>query len=139
MSDQAPLLPSQRVVQICLFLVGAIGVVGGMVQFYLGQPETTLRLDNVHRFMGGLYFGSAIICLWTGATIRQHRTLVLLLAAAVLCGGLGRVLSMSIVGVPEPRLLWFGYLTPELVIPCIMIVAQTITNRRLDAARSPTA
>jgi hypothetical protein len=28
---------------------------------YLGQPETTPRLDNVHRFLAGIYFGSGLI------------------------------------------------------------------------------
>jgi hypothetical protein len=31
---------SQHVVQVCLFLVAAIAVFGGALQFYLGQPET---------------------------------------------------------------------------------------------------
>ena len=135
MQDKAPMLPSQRVVQICLFLAGAIGVFGGLVQLFLGQPETTPRLDNLHRFMAGLYFGSGIICLWVGATIRQHRTLVLLLGFAVLCGACGRLVSMSLLGLPEPRALWIGYLTPELLLPVVMMAAQLVTNRRIDEAR----
>ena len=33
---------SQRIVQVCLFLVSAIAVLGGSLQMYLGQPDTTL-------------------------------------------------------------------------------------------------
>lgn len=127
-------MPSQRVTQICLYLIGIIGVLGGALQFYLGQPNTAPRLDNVHRFMAGVYFGSGIISLWAASTIRQHRTLVFLIAFGVLCAGMGRLVSMSIVGLPEPRALWLGYLTPELIVPCIIIVAQLVTNRRLDTA-----
>ncbi len=56
---------SQRVVQICLFLLAAIALFGGVLQMYLGQPETTPRLDNLHRFLGGVYFGTGLIALWT--------------------------------------------------------------------------
>ena len=74
---------SQRIVQVCLFLFAAIGLSGGALQFYLGQPETTPRLDNVHRFLAGIYFGCGLICLWAAITVRQQRTLVLLLGLAV--------------------------------------------------------
>ena len=96
---------------------------------YLGQPETTPRLDNVHRFLAGIYFGSGLISLWAGVTIRQQGTLVFLIAMVVLFAGTGRLVSMSQVGVPNPSTVWLGYLVPELLVPCIMIIAQTITNR----------
>jgi hypothetical protein len=87
---------SQRIVQICLFLFAAIALFGGTLQMYLGQPLTSPRLDNVHRFMAGIYFGSGLICLWAAVTVRQQRTLVLLIGLSVLLAGSGRLLSMSI-------------------------------------------
>ena len=51
----------QRVVQICLLLVAAIALFGGAVQMVLGQPDTTPRLDNVHRFLAGIYLVYLII------------------------------------------------------------------------------
>ena len=78
---------SQRVVQACLFLFAAIALFGGSLQMYLGQPETAPRLDNVHRFLAGIYFGSGLICLWAAVTVRQQRTLVFLIALSVLLAG----------------------------------------------------
>jgi Domain of unknown function (DUF4345) len=124
---------SQRIVQICLFLFAAIALFGGTLQMYLGQPLTAPRLDNVHRFMAGIYFGSGLICLWAAVTVRQQRTLVLLIGLSVLLAGSGRLLSMSIVGLPEPPALWLGYLVPELLVSLIMIAAQLIANRALAA------
>jgi len=118
--------PSQRIVQICLFLFAAIALFGGTLQMYLGQPLTAPRLDNVHRFMAGIYFGSGLICLWAATTVRQQRTLVLLIGLSVLLAGSGRLLSMSIVGLPEPPALWLGYLVPELLVSLIMIAAQLV-------------
>jgi len=129
MDRNSQLLASQRVVQICLFLFAAIGFIGGTLQMYLGQPETTPRLDNVHRFLAGVYLGTAIICLWAGMTVRRQGTLVYLLAVGVILAGSGRLLWISQVGVPEPSALWLGYLVPELLVPCIMVVAQIVVQR----------
>ena len=75
MTADDPLLASQLVVRVCLFLVAAIAMLGGTVQLTLGQPDTSPRLDNVHRFMAGVYLGTGIICLWAAITIRQQGTL----------------------------------------------------------------
>ena len=124
---------SQRIVQVCLFLVTAIALFGGTLQMLLGQPETTPRLDNVHRFMGGVYLSMGVISCWAAITIRQQRTLVYLIAFSVLMGGIGRLLSMSKVGLPEPTGLWLGYLIPELVFPVVIVVAHWATQRRATA------
>ncbi len=121
---------SQRVVQICLFLVAAIAISGGALQLFLGEPETTPRLDNIHRFMAGVYFSCGVIGLWAGITIRQQGTLVYLLALAVFAGGIGRLVSMSIVGLPEPHATWLGYVIPELLIPVIIVISHRISNKQ---------
>jgi len=130
------MMRSQRVVQICLFLFAAISLFGGALQMYLGQPQTAPRLDNVHRFMAGVYFGTGIICLWAALTVREQGVLVYLLALGVLLAGAGRLVSISQVGVPEPAALWLGYLVPELLVPWIMIVAHTVTRRRIAAKQA---
>ena len=125
------MLPSQRVVRVCLFLLAAIATAGGTLQMYLGQPSTTPRLDNVHRFMAGVYLGTGFICLWAAITVRQQGTLVYLIALAVLLAGTGRLVSISQVGLPEPAALWLGYLIPEVLLPVVIAVAHAATGRRL--------
>ena len=134
MPSPSPLLVSQRVVQVCLFLVAAIAVLGGSLQMYLGQPDTSARLDNVHRFMAGVYLGTGIISFWAAITIRQQGTLVYLLALGVLLAGIGRLVSISQVGLPAPAAVWLGYLTPELLLPVVIAVAHTATNRHASRA-----
>ena len=129
MPANTPMPTSQRIVQICLFLFAAIALFGGTLQMYLGQPLTAPRLDNVHRFMAGIYFGSGLICLWAAVTVRQQRTLVLLVGLSVLVAGSGRLLSMSIVGLPEPPAPWLGYLVPDLLVSLIMIAAQLVAMK----------
>ena len=123
MLDSDPLLASQIVVRICLVLVAAIALSGGALQFFLGQPDTSPRLDNVHRFMAGVYFSTGLINLWAAITIRQQGTLVYLLALGVLLAGIGRLVSISRVGLPKPTAVWLGYLVPELVLPFVIALA----------------
>lgn len=111
---------AQRIVQICLFLAAAIALFGGSVQMLMGQPETTPRLDNLHRFMGGVYLSMGVISAWAAATIRQQGTLVYLIAFAILMAAVGRLISISKMGLPEPTALWLGYLVPELVLPVVI-------------------
>ena len=120
---------SQRIVQVCLFIVAAIALFGGTVQMVLGQPDTTPRLDNVHRFMAGVYFSMGIVNLWAAVTIRQQGTLVYLLALGVLIAGCGRLLSITQVGLPEPHGLWLGYLVPELALPFVIAIAHRASTR----------
>jgi hypothetical protein len=117
---ESPLTASQHIVQVCLFIVAAIAILGGSLQMYLGQPDTSPRLDNVHRFMAGVYLSVGFICLWAGLTVRQQGMLVYLLALGVLLAGIGRLVSISKVGLPKPAGVWLGYLVPELVIPFVM-------------------
>jgi uncharacterized protein DUF4345 len=123
MTTEAPLLASQVVVRVCLLVVAAIAILGGALQMYLGQPDTGPRLDNVHRFMAGVYLSTGVINLWAAITIRQQGTLVYLLALGVFLAGVGRLVSIGKVGLPEPTAVWLGYLVPELVLPFIIAVA----------------
>lgn len=119
----APLTTSQVVVRVCLGLVAAICLLGGSLQMVLGQPDTSARLDNVHRFMAGVYLSTGFIAVWAAVTVRQQGTLVYLLALGVLLAGTGRLVSIATVGLPQPPALWLGYLVPELLIPVVMALA----------------
>jgi hypothetical protein len=120
---------TQRIVQVCLFLIAAIALSGGTLQMVLGQPDTTPRLDNVHRFMAGVYMATGAISLWAAITIREQGTLVYLIALGIFLGGCGRLLSISKVGLPEPTALWLAYLIPELVIPVVIALAHRASHR----------
>ena len=123
MNAEITLTANQLVVQVCLFLTAGIAIIGGSLQMYLGQPDTAPRLDNVHRFMAGVYLATGFICLWTGLTVRHQDTLLYLLALGVFLGGVGRLISIFKVGLPEPRGVWLGYLIPELVLPILIAIA----------------
>lgn len=128
MLETEPLLTSQIVVRVCLFIVAAIAMTGGALQMFLGQPETSPRLDNVHRFMAGVYFATGLINLWAALTIRQQGTLVYLLALGVFLAGVGRLVSIQRVGLPKPASVWLAYLIPELALPFVIAIAHSSTR-----------
>lgn len=132
------MLTSQRIVQVCLLLVAAIAIFGGTLQLYLGEPSVSPRLDNVHRFMAGVYLSTGFINLWAALTIQKQGTLIYFLALGVLLAGLGRLVSISQVGLPEPAAVWLGYLIPELLLPFVIAWAHTATTRHASR-RSPAA
>ena len=117
---ESALTTGQLLVRVCLFLVAAIAMFGGTVQMFLGQPDTSPRLDNVHRFMAGVYLSMGFIALWAAITVRQQGALVYLIALGVLLAGVGRLVSIAKVGLPKPTGVWLGYLAPELVLPFVI-------------------
>jgi hypothetical protein len=118
--SEIPLSIAQVIVRICLFIIAAISIVGGSLQMYLGQPDTSPRLDNVHRFMAGVYLSTGFISIWAALTVRQQGALIYLLALGVLLAGTGRLVSIARVGLPKPAAVWLGYLVPELLLPFIL-------------------
>ena len=90
---------------------------------YLGEPDTSPRLDNVHRFMAGVYLSTGAINLWAAWTIAQQGTLVYLLALGIFLAGTGRLISIYKVGLPHPAAVWLAYLVPELVLPFVIAIA----------------
>ena len=118
---------AQRIIQICLFLLALITLYGGALQMYLGEPETTARLDNIHRFMAGVYLSMGPLAIWAAITIRKQNELIYFLSFSVFMAGIGRLISMSIVGLPSK--IFLIYLIPELIFPIIMTVSQIIINK----------
>ena len=110
---------SQRITQVCLFIFAFIAIFGGILQMYLGEPETTPRWDNIHRFMAGIYLTIGIICCWAALTIKKQNTLVFLIAIGGFMAAIGRIISISSVGLPE------------LIVPLILIFTQLKTNSKI--------
>jgi len=131
MTTTASALPlTHRITQVSLFVVALIAIMGGTLQMYLGEPQVSARLDNVHRFMAGVYLSTGIISFWAARTIRAQGTLVYLLALGVFMAGVGRLVSISQVGLPEPAALWLGYMIPELVLPFVIALTHRTALRR---------
>jgi hypothetical protein len=109
----------------------AIALFGGLLQMSLGQPDTTPRLDNVHRFLAGIYLGWGLIAGWAALTVRRQGTLIYLTDRAR--SGAGRLRSRSLdgnVGIPDPAALWIAYAASEFILPLILVMAHRAQSAR---------
>ena len=61
-------------------------------------------------------------CKWSSAS-RTPRRDVYLPALGVLLAGIGRLVSIRRVGLPQPAAVWLGQLAPELALPFIIAIA----------------
>lgn len=64
-------------------------------------------LDSNLRFFGGMGLGLGLILLFIVPTIERHTTLFRAVWFCALLGGIGRAVSMAVVGMPPTMLIWF--------------------------------
>lgn len=106
---------SRRILQIVSALLGLIPVVTGLVAMTgiddplyasLGLPRSPL-LDSNLRFFAGVWMGLGIALLWLIPSIERQTILFRAIWGAVFVGGIGRLLSMVLMGFPPIPFLGF--------------------------------
>ncbi|PJZ46579.1 DUF4345 domain-containing protein [Leptospira brenneri] len=127
----------ERILQILFFLVFLIGLSGGITNLIKGVslilPEGTAvtpYADNVYRYLAGILLGAGLIALWVAVTIRKQGDLIYVMGAAVFISGIGRVISMTTVGIPtETRL--YVYVVLELSLPIVIWILQFLRQKEM--------
>ena len=90
--------------QILLGLVALICLLGGLNLLIKGagafSPGATLppALDNLFRFLSGIYFSLGFLMSWVVFHFHQMNDLVYFIGIVVICSGLGRLYSKLKVG-----------------------------------------
>ena len=72
-------------------------------------------LDNNLRFFGGLGLGIGLILLWITPKIEKQTVLFRALWLCALLGGVGRIVSMFVVGLPPKPMIVFTLIEVPLV------------------------
>lgn len=130
----------KRLLLAVLWLLGAVpiatgllGIIGGPTVAPGGGP-TTPSLDSEYRFVNFFWLGAGLILYWTllEPVSRALVTRVVLIFAAV--GGIGRLISLAVVGLPHP--VFVGALVLELVIVPLVIWwhVRVFPTRRVTAS-----
>lgn len=113
-----------RIIFTILFVISLTGSIQGLVRgpsrWNRRGPDVSRGLDNVFRFMSGVYLGVSCICLWMVISMDEQGVLVYLLALTVFLGGLGRAVSFSFKGVPNRT--YYLYILAELGLPVLIAV-----------------
>lgn len=98
----------RRGLQICLVILGLVPVITGILGMFgvddplyasLGLSRSPL-LDGNMRFFGGVWFVLGVTVLLTVRSLEKHFELYKILWAMIFVGGIGRLLSITLVGLP---------------------------------------
>jgi hypothetical protein len=118
----------QIVVKACLLIISISYFYIGAIRLFVGTPDLSQYIDNTMRFYAGGFIAIGILAIWTVITIRLQNIIVFFFAFFVFMTGLGRLVSIIVVGLPNNTYLF--YLVIELLIPLLMSFAQVKSNKK---------
>jgi hypothetical protein len=126
---------SLQIVTAILALVplatGAIGMFGLSDPIYatMGLPRNAL-LDSNLRFFAGFWFGLGLAMMWLVPRIETQTVLFRAIWIAIFFGGIGRLLSIFLIG--PPPLPFIGFTILEIVGAPLFIAWQTRVTKPAD-------
>jgi hypothetical protein len=132
LNRQTSKLLLQVTVTVCSLvpiLAGGAGVVLGPALVGGGSGDGH-DLDSHFRYLSGLLLGLGLAYAASVPGIERHRGRFLLLCTIVVLGGLGRLLSLLLDGVPSPVML--AALAMELVVTPLLTLWQLRVARRMS-------
>jgi len=139
---------SKKLLQITLVVLGAIPLVTGTLTllqgvhaldiFGISLPETVtdnIILDSEMRFLGGIWTAIGVMVYAIVPTIEQRTLLFRLIATAIILGGIGRLLSLVLIG--KPPAMFVALIGLELVgMPLLVLwqsrLAETVSSPASD-------
>ena len=112
---------SKRSLQVAMAMLGAVPVITGLISMLgLGDPlyahlnlPRDATLDSNMRFFGGAWLGLGLTDWWLVPRIETHTALFRALWLMIALGGLGRLVSLLVVGVP--LIPFVGFTALEIV------------------------
>ncbi len=127
----------RRALQIAVAFLALVPVAAGLAGTLRGPAMIdgiagTPSADSHMRYLSGLLLAIGVAWWSTIPAIERHGARVRLLAALVVCGGLARLLSLAVVGVPSRPML--GGLAMELVVTPAIALWQARVARRMGSA-----
>lgn len=96
--------------------IGLYHVVGGPETVF-GGGEVNASTDSQERFFAGLFAVYGVAWIWVARLSPIPGIAIRLLAAGLLAGGLGRVVSLIDRGQPHP--FWIAMLVVEIAVPAL--------------------
>jgi hypothetical protein len=126
---------SLQIVTAILALVplatGAIGMLGLNDPIYatMGLPRNAL-LDSNLRFFAGFWLGLGLAMMWLIPRIETQTVLFRAIWIAIFIGGIGRLLSIFLIG--PPPLPFIGFTILEIVGAPLFIAWQTRVTKPAD-------
>ena len=117
-------------IQICLLIISLSCFYVGSVRLYLGAPNLSQSIDNSLRFYASGFMAIGFLAIWVATTVKRQNNLIFFFAFFVLMSGLGRLISIIDVGLPNNTYLF--YLSIDFLLPLIMIITQIYLNKNIQ-------
>jgi Domain of unknown function (DUF4345) len=131
---------NKRVLQTVLAILGLIPILTGGLDLILGarslrvvgssMPLGNLNdvvLDSQIRFLAAIWFGVGIILYWVIPSIDKQTTLFRLLMGGIFLGGIGRMSSAVLVGIPPVQFI--AVIVLELIGVPILVLWQSALSK----------
>ncbi|MGF1524014.1 MAG: DUF4345 domain-containing protein [Leptolyngbyaceae cyanobacterium] len=126
----------KRGLQIFLAVLSLIPFGFGIINFVLGAsfhlPSecVTARIDSHIRFQFTWFFGLGLIIWWMIPNIEQHTTLFRIIALTMFVGGIGRLVSIYVVGIPDAPIV--AATAIELLFPLLILWQNSIRTSKTN-------
>ena len=117
----------RRALQVFLGLFGATIIVICLLHLVLGSASipgsipVNATMDSEDRFYATLFGAYGLAILWCIEDIEQKGGLLRLLLLTFFAGGIARLISVAVMGLPHPLFVFLGAL--ELAIPPLVALA----------------
>jgi hypothetical protein len=115
---------SRRALQIVLFVLSLVPIVGSVATIVLGADRFTgaaavpAEVDHALRYLSGVYLGVGLILWYAIPRVEREGALLAVLAGCVFLGGVARLVSVLDVGASSP--LQYGLIALELAVPLLI-------------------
>ena len=124
----------RRALQVAVALFAIVPVAAGLVGILRGPAMVdllagTVAEDSHFRYLSGLLLAIGVAWWSVLRGIERHGTRIRLLAALVVCGGLARLVSLVVTGVPSWPML--GALAMELAVTPALVLWQARVARQI--------
>ena len=106
------------ILSIIPMLVSILGITQGSGRL-LPENLITANFDSHYRYITGYYISLSLIAWWIIPQIEKHTTILRIICGSIFMGGIGRLLSMFQVGIPQPTAVGFTLLELMLLLLCV--------------------
>jgi Domain of unknown function (DUF4345) len=131
---------NKKTLQTVLAILGLIPILTGGLDLLLGARSlrvvgslipldalSDVVLDSQIRFLAAIWFGVGIILYWVIPSIDRQTTLFRLLMGAIFLGGIGRISSAVLLGIPPVQFI--AVIMLELVGVPILVLWQSSISK----------
>ena len=113
-------LYNYRLIQFCLLITSMTCIYLGSARLYLGAAEISPQIDSILRFYAAGFIAVGFLAFWVSATIKKQNDLIYFFIFFILMLGIGRLVSLISVGLPDK--IHLIYLVLEFSLPLIMAI-----------------